>query len=291
MAEEQTIAHEPNADVTVAVQVARGAGSDEPRLEVDLDGFEGPLDLLLTLARAQKVDLTKISILQLVEQYLGFVQEARRLRLELAADYLVMAAWLAYLKSRLLIPKQEESEELSGEEMAAALAFRLQRLEAMREAAARLMARPRLGREVFARGAPEDFSVVRRSTWRASLFDLLTAYASQRQRNSVVSHHVQKRQVWSLAEARQLLERLIGEVHGWMALEPYLLRYVVEPEHRASALASSFTASLELVREGRAQIQQAEAFAPIYIRGTAQSAAADGAMPDDAGQHQFEEVD
>nr|WP_068082197.1 ScpA family protein [Pseudovibrio stylochi] len=233
---------------------------------MDVDGFEGPLDLLLTMARSQKVDITKISILALTEQYLEFVGEARRLRLELAADYLVMAAWLAYLKSRLLIPKQDDGEEPSGEELAAALAFRLQRLEAMREAAAKLMNRPKLGLEVFARGAPETISIERNSTWSASLFDMLTAYATQRQRRSVTSVQMQKRAVWSLAEARALLERLVGSCAGWTAVQSYLMSYLSEPEQRRTAIASTFSASLEMVREGLIDIQQGEAFAPIYIR-------------------------
>ncbi len=238
----------------------------DPSLVVDVDGFEGPLDLLLTLARNQKVDLTRISILALVEQYLAFVQEARRLRLELAADYLVMAAWLAYLKSRLLLPDPKNEDEPTGEELAAALAFRLRRLEAMRSAAARLMERSRLGRDVFARGMPETISVERTNVWHASLYDLLVAYAAQRQRRSVTSVHVRRRTVWSLQEARDLLVRLVGRSADWAPIDRYLVRYLADPEQRPTVLASTFSASLELVREGEIELRQAEPFAPLYVR-------------------------
>jgi segregation and condensation protein A len=249
----------------------KAAGGDEralsdPSLVVDVDGFEGPLDLLLTLARKQKVDLARISILALVEQYLEFVTEARRLRLELAADYLVMAAWLAYLKSRLLIPEQKEEDALSGEEMAAALAFRLRRLEAMRATADKLMARNRLGRDVHARGQPEAIRVDRRSTFDATLYDLLIAYAAQRQRSSVTSVHVRRRTVWSLQEARDLLTRLIGTHLDWAPLDAYLSRYVADRGQASTVIASAFSASLEMVREGEVEIRQSEAFAPIYLR-------------------------
>ncbi|MCK5574248.1 MAG: segregation/condensation protein A, partial [Sphingomonadales bacterium] len=181
------------------------------RLVLNLEGFEGPLDLLLTLARAQKVDMMQIAILPLVEQYLAFVSEARRLRLEMAADYLVMAAWLAFLKSRFLLPAEPSEEgEPSGEELAAILAFRLQRLDAMRDAAAQLMTRKRLGRDVFGRGAPEPIQVTRTSVYEAHVYDLLKSYARQRQRNATETLHMEKRTVWSLKEAREELERLIG---------------------------------------------------------------------------------
>jgi len=235
-------------------------------LHVDVDGFEGPLDLLLHLARTQKVDLARISVLALVEQYLAFVEKARRLRLELAADYLVMAAWLAYLKSRLLIPKPAKDDEPSGEEMAALLAFRLKRLEAMRDAASRLVNRNRLGRDVFARGAPEEIAVEKRSTFEASLYDLLTAYAAQRQRQAVTTVTIASRAVWSLADARTILTRMIGGIDDWTALDHFLIRYLAAPEERATAVASSFAASLELVREGRLEMRQSEPFAPLYLR-------------------------
>ncbi|MCY1707504.1 segregation and condensation protein A [Pannonibacter sp. SL95] len=240
--------------------------SDDPQLVVDVDGFEGPLDLLLTLARSQKVDLTRISILALVEQYLAFVSDARLMRLELAADYLVMAAWLAYLKSRLLIPEQKDEDEPTGEELAAALAFRLQRLEAMRKAAEALMQRNRLGRDVFARGAPQALSVQRRSVWSATIYDLLTAYAAQRQRQSVTSVRVRLRTVWSLQEARDLLSRLVGRMADWAPINSYLVDYLVDESERATVLASTFSASLEMVREGQLELRQSDPFAPIYLR-------------------------
>ncbi|WP_336057105.1 segregation and condensation protein A [Nitratireductor sp. CH_MIT9313-5] len=243
-------------------------GVSEPALTVDVDGFEGPLDLLLHLARNQKVDLAKISVLALAEQYLQFVERVRSMRLELAADYLVMAAWLAYLKSRLLVPKKANDEEPTGEEMAAVLQFRLKRLEAMRDAAARLVNRNRLGREVFARGMPEQLVVDKRSTYEASLYDLLTAYAAQRQRRAITNVRIAKRGVWSLKQAREILTRLVGELKDWTALDRFLLQYIDDPRDRATALASSFAASLELVREGVLEIRQQEAFAPLYMRNT-----------------------
>jgi segregation and condensation protein A len=246
----------------------------EPALVVDLEGFEGPLDLLLHLARSQRVDLARISVLSLAEQYLAFVDSARRIRLELAADYLVMAAWLAYLKSRLLIPQPKNDNELSGEEMAAQLAFRLKRLEAMREAATRLVNRNRLGRDVFARGAPEHTVVERTSVYSATLYDLLTAYAAQRQRQSITQVTIAKRRVWSLADARSILTRMIGEIADWTALDTFLLRYLADPRDRVTAVASAFAASLELVREGRVEIRQEKPFAPIYMRRGARHAAA-----------------
>jgi len=238
----------------------------DPLLVVDVDGFEGPLDLLLTLARNQKVDLARISILALVEQYLEFVTEARRMRLELAADYLVMAAWLAYLKSRLLIPEQKDDDEPTGEELAAALAFRLKRLEAMREAADRLMARNRLGRDIFARGAPETMSVDHKSIWSATTYELLSAYATQRQRTSVTSVQVLRRTVWSLQEARELLVKLIGRIGEWAPINSYLQDYLYDDKDWATVVASTFSASLEMVREGQVELKQSEPFAPVYIR-------------------------
>lgn len=238
-------------------------------LMVDLDGFEGPLDLLLHLARTQKVDLAKISVLALAEQYLAFVENARKLRLELAADYLVMAAWLAFLKSKLLIPQKADEEEQSGEEMAQALAFRLKRLEAMREAATRLINRNRLGRDVFARGMPEPIVIDKTSDYEASLYDLLTAYASQRQRNSLSLVTIAKRNVWSLKDARGILARMVGQIDEWTALDQFLLQYLHDDEsERRTALASSFAASLEMVREGQLDIRQDGVFAPIFLRNS-----------------------
>jgi segregation and condensation protein A len=240
----------------------------EPALVVDVEGYEGPLDLLLALARQQKVDLAKISILALADQYLHFIEAARKIRLELAADYLVMAAWLAFLKSRLLLPEPPTAEGPSAEEMATALANRLRRLEAIREAANRLMNRPQLLRDIFPRGEPEQIAEVRHPKYTATLYDLLTAYAAQRQSRVLASVHLARRTVWSLAEARASLERLIGlpESEDWGCLDDYLLRYVAEPSQRATVFASSFAAALELVREGELELNQKQAFAPIYFR-------------------------
>ncbi len=239
----------------------------DPELVVDVAGFEGPLDLLLHLARNQKVDLARISILALAEQYLAFVEKVRALRLELAADYLVMAAWLAFLKSKLLIPKQPGEEGESGEEMAAVLQFRLRRLEAMRDAAARLVNRNRLGRDVFQRGIPEMVIVEKRNEYSATLYDLLTAYAGQRQRQAISNVRIAKRGVWSLKEARTILARLIGTSAEWTALDSFLLEYLASPAEKRTAMASSFAATLELVREGSMEMRQDEVFAPLYLRG------------------------
>jgi segregation and condensation protein A len=246
---------------------AEGRGLSEESLVVDLAGFEGPLDLLLHLARTQKVDLTRISVLALTEQYLAFIDRARKIRIELAADYLVMAAWLAYLKSRLLIPKQAKDDGPTGEEMAASLAFRLKRLEAMRDAAGKLVNRNRLGRDIFVRGMPEHIPTERRSAFEASLYDLLSAYASMRQRHAVTQVTIERRSVWSLADAREILQLLFGEFDGdWTALDHFMLRYLTDPAERTTAIASAFAATLELVREGRLELRQDGAFQPIYLR-------------------------
>jgi segregation and condensation protein A len=245
--------------------------SDEPMLIVDVEGFEGPLDLLLTMARQQKVDLAKISILALADQYLAFVEHARRTRLELAADYLVMAAWLAYLKSRLLLPDPVAPEGPSAADMAKALALRLRRLDAIREAGALLFQRPQLGRDMFGRGDPEPIAEIKRPLWSATLYDLISAYARERQRHALRRVRFAKRSVWSLVEAREILQRLIGETGDWSRLDQYLIAFVVEPSMRATAFASSLAASLELVREGVIEVQQAGAFAPIYMRKRAVS--------------------
>jgi segregation and condensation protein A len=240
--------------------------TDEPALVIDVGGFEGPLDLLLHLARNQKVDLARISVLALAEQYLLFIDSARRVRIELAADYLVMAAWLAYLKSKLLIPQQLKGEDgPSGEELAATLAFRLKRLEAMRDAASRLVNRNRLGRDIFARGAPEHIPHRVQSAYDASLYDLLSAYANLRQRNAITQVTIERRKVWSLVDARELLTRMLGEIADWTAFQHYLLPYL-PPEDRVTATASAFAASLELVREGKLEIRQDGAFQPIFLR-------------------------
>ncbi len=237
----------------------------EDCLVVDVDGFEGPLDLLLQLARDQKVDLAKISVLALAEQYLAYIEAARALKMEIAADYLVMAAWLAYLKSRLLLPDEEE-EEPSGEELAAVLARRLRHLEAIREAGRLLMARSRLGQDIFPRGMPEPLSVSVQSVWDAKLFDLLSAYSALRLRGLVRSIKVGERRVLSLQEARERLMRLIGETTHWATLDSYLIEYLVEPHLRATARASALSASLELVREGEVELKQQTHFAPLYLR-------------------------
>ncbi len=241
-------------------------GSDEPALVVDVEGYEGPLDLLLALARQQKVDLSKISILALADQYLKFIEEARKLRLELAADYLVMAAWLAYLKSRLLLPEPPAAEGPSAEELANALAARLRRLEQIREASNRLMTRPQLNRDLFPRGFPQPIAHIRHPNYTATLYDLLTAYATQRQQHVLATVHLAKRTVWSLSEARASLERLVGIADDWSQLDQYLMQYVIDPSQKATVFASSFAAALELVREGVVDLHQKEAFAPIFFR-------------------------
>ncbi len=240
--------------------------NDNP-LILDLDGFEGPLDVLLRLAREQKVDIAKISVLALAEQYLKFINEARRLRLELAADYLVMAAWLAYLKSRLLIPDLEPDDEVPAEELAARLAFRLQRLQAMRDAAAQLMARNRLGRDVFARGNPEPVVVETETEYADNLFDLLQAYAAGRQRDLAHrSYEISARPTWTVAKARDILKRLLGEFSEWGRFDSYLAEYLATPEERPSVLASSLVACLEMAKEGALEIRQEKAFTPLYLR-------------------------
>ncbi|MEM7291657.1 MAG: ScpA family protein, partial [Pseudomonadota bacterium] len=219
------------------------SGKDR-QLTVDVDGFEGPLDLLLELSRRQKVDLSKISILALAEQYLEFIENVRQMRIELAADYLVMAAWLAFLKSKLLLPKEEDQgEELSGEEMAALLAFRLQRLEAMREAGKTLINRNRLGRDFFARGKPEPMVIDRKKQYSATLYDLLSAYAIQRERESLSHVTINKRVVWSLQDAREILDRIMGVANDWTDLTSFLLPYIPRPEMRNTVIASSFAAT------------------------------------------------
>jgi segregation and condensation protein A len=258
-------------EATFETEFAGQPATQEPALVVDVEGFEGPLDLLLALARQQKVDLAKISILALADQYLAFIEEARKLRLELAADYLVMAAWLAYLKSRLLLPDLNPQEGQSAEDMATALAMRLRRLEAIREAAERLFRRAQLDRDVFRRGQPEPIAHIKHPQWSATLYDLLSAYARQRQRSGLANVRLAKRTVWSLAQAREALERLIGQSADWARLDEYLMAFVVEPSLAPTVLASSFATTLELVREGRIEVQQQQAFAPIYIRKRLQS--------------------
>jgi segregation and condensation protein A len=243
------------------------AGAGES-LILALDGFEGPLDLLLALARLQKVDLARLSMVELADQYLAFIGVAGTLRLEVAADYLVMAAWLAYLKSRLLLPRERsDTAEPTGEELAQRLAFRLMRLQAMREAAARLMTRARLGWDVFARGMPEGVRTIRDTTYTAQIYDLLKAYAEQLSRTVTRVHIVKPRVVWSIKEARQRLETLVGQSLGdWVQLDLFLERYLPAPEAGRTVLASSFGATLEMAREGLVEIRQEAPFAPIYMR-------------------------
>ena len=253
-------------DIAALVGLADERTESDPRLVVDLGGYEGPLDLLLVLARQQKVDLSRLSILALADQYLTFIEKVRRLRIELAADYLLMAAWLAFLKSRLLLPDARSDGEPSGEELAESLAERLRRLEKIREAGARLMARHRLGVDIFARGAPEGVRASITSHWEASLVDLLKAYAVQRSKTELSRVTLRRRPVWSLAEAREALERLVGIATEWTSLDDYLLQYMVEPGQRASVIASSFATSLEMVKEGSVELRQEAAFRPLYVR-------------------------
>jgi len=269
--------------------LAAERASGEPALVVDVEGFEGPLDLLLALARQQKVDLAKVSILALADQYLAFIEEARKLRLELAADYLVMAAWLAYLKSRLLLPDTNAPEGQSAEDMAIALALRLKRLEAIRDVAQRLFGRAQLDRDVFRRGQPEPIAHIKHAQYTATLYDLLSAYAQQRQKSALAHVRLAKRTVWSLAEAREALERLIGQSSDWSRLDQFLLSYVVEPSLAPTVFASSFASTLEMVREGLMDVHQQGAFAPLYVRKRQQSAngvpdAGDVAAPPGKGE-------
>jgi segregation and condensation protein A len=241
----------------------------EDALNVHVPGFDGPLDLLLALARTHKIDLSRISVLALADQYLAFVVGAKALRIELAGDYLVMAAWLAFLKSRLLLPREKTDDPaLSGEEMAARLAFRLQRLDAMRQAAAQLMTRKRLGADIFPRGMPEGVRVIRDRQYTAEIYDLLTAYTVQRARTTVKRVHVvKKRTVWSIKDARQRLEVLVGQASGdWVQLDMLLEQYMQSEELAKTTTASSFGATLEMAREGVIELQQAAPFEPIYMR-------------------------
>ncbi len=245
------------------VEVEIDAGQDDA-LMLDLGSWEGPLDLLLALARNQKVDLRQISILALVEQYLTFIENARALKLELAADYLVMAAWLAYLKSCLLLPREPHVDP-SPEELALRLQLRLERLNAMREAGARLMARDRLCRDVFARGAPEGLRVIRKAKWDAEIFDLIQAYGQIKARTAPVFHVVHARHVMTLDEAIERISRLVGSIVEWTSIERFLPE-TDDPIFRKSSLASSFLAMLELARLGKIHLQQEAAFAPLMVR-------------------------
>ncbi|NHB76833.1 segregation and condensation protein A [Rhodobacter calidifons] len=236
-------------------------------LIVDVDGFEGPLDLLLTLSRTQKVDLRRISVLKLAEQYLGFVERARSLRIELAADYLVMAAWLAFLKSRLLLPPEPGDEGPSAEDLAAHLAFQLERLQAMRDAAARLMGRDQLGRDFFARGIPEDMTHHRKVVWTATLLDLMRAYARIRTRDEFRPFVLDREHVYTMEQALERMRGLIGYAGDWATLVSFLPEgWDVSPMARRSALAAHFAAVLELAKSGQVRLRQSETFAPIELR-------------------------
>jgi len=248
----------------VAVVTLNSAARGGDELTLSLDGWEGPLDLLLSLARAQKVDLAQISILELVEQYLAYLNDARALKLEIAADYLVMAAWLTYLKSCLLLPKDPKADP-SPEEIALRLQMRLQRLDAMREAGARLLGRDRVGRDVFQRGAPDGLRLVRKSAWQVSAFELFAAYGAVKARTQPPMHVVHARSVMTLDEAIERVSRMIGMAIEWTAIEAFLPD-TDDPQLRRSALASSFLAALELARRGRLDIDQEEAFAPLRLK-------------------------
>ncbi|MGB2200320.1 MAG: segregation and condensation protein A [Pseudooceanicola atlanticus] len=236
-------------------------------LIIDVDGFEGPLDLLLTLARTQKVDLLKISVLQLSEQYLIFVEKAKELRIELAADYLVMAAWLAFLKSRLLLPPDPEAEGPSGDELAAHLAFQLERLAAMRDAAARLMARDQKGRDFFARGITEDVERIKNVEYSATLLDLMQAYARIRTKDEFRPYVMDRDNVFTMEQALDRMRGMIGFAGAWTDIMSYLPGgWDNDPSRRRSATAATFAAALELVKEGHAEIRQSETFSPIQLR-------------------------
>ncbi|MDY7097431.1 MAG: ScpA family protein [Pseudomonadota bacterium] len=255
---------EPTAEGWSDDEARADPQNDPEKLYLELDGWEGPLDLLLDLARRQKVDLRQISILALVDQYLTYIDRAADLRLELAADYLVMAAWLAYLKSSLLLPK-EEQEDPSPEELALRLQLRLQRLAAMRESAARLMARDRIGRDIFLRGAPEGLRIDRKTMWKSDAYSLIQAYGQVKARTAPRIYHVADRPVMTLDSALDRVSAMLGVSVEWMDIRSFLPPHA-NPELRKSALASSFVAALELARLGRAEIAQDEAFSPLRIR-------------------------
>ena len=240
-------------------------------LIVDVDGFEGPLDLLLTLSRTQKVDLMRISILELAQQYLDFVERAKALRIELAADYLVMAAWLAFLKSRLLLPPDPADEGPSGEEMAAHLAFQLERLQAMRDCAARLMARDQKGRDFFVRGIPENVETVRTVNYTANLLDLMQAYSRIRTRDEFRPFVMDRNDIFTMEEALERMRGLIGFAVDWVDISSYLPDgWCASPMRRRAATASTFAASLELAKAGKVELRQSETFAPLELRRKAQ---------------------
>lgn len=247
----------------------------EDSLVLNLDGFEGPIDVLLTLARTHKVDITKISILGLAEQYLAFIQRAHALQLEIAADYLVMAAWLAYLKSRLMLPSTDDEDEPTGAELAARLAFQLQRLEAMRKAAGEVMERPQLGQDFYARGEPDPLIVDTTTEFSATLYDLLTMYAGIRDRQGASTLQISPARLYSMDDALERLGKLLGHAPDWTTLSRFLPEGIGDDLMMRSAIASTFAASLELARQGKLQLNQSQTFAPIYVRAR-QEDTADG---------------
>lgn len=249
-------------------------------LHVDVDGFAGPIDMLLSMAREQKVDLTRISILALADQYLEFIQMARRLRLELAADYLVMAAWLAYLKSRLLLPDPPEDEEPSGEEMAAALTFQLRRLEAMKKAGQALLDLPQLGHDMFARGAPEPLEVIEKPVFDLSLYELLKAYAAHQRRQEYATYRPVPMDLYSIDAALERLSAILGCIPDWTDLSAFLPSEYQEGVQGRSALASTLVASLELAKQGKLQLRQERPYGPIFLRSGGMAA---GTAPGGAG--------
>ncbi|MBP0482973.1 segregation and condensation protein A [Sagittula salina] len=252
---------EPELPLSVADRVAAEA------LVVDVEGFEGPLDLLLNMARTQKVDLRQISVLELARQYLSFVEKAKALRIELAADYLVMAAWLAFLKSRLLLPPDPTEEGPSGEDLAAHLAFQLERLQAMREAAARLMARDRLGKDFFARGIPEGMERVRKVVYTATLLDLMQGYARIRTKDEFRPFVMDRDKVFTMEQALERMRGMIGFAGSWTDISSYMPEgWTEDPVMWRSATAATFAASLQLAKEGRLEMRQAATFAPIELR-------------------------
>lgn len=258
---------------------------------VDVDGYEGPLDVLLDLARSQKVDITQVSIVQLADQYLAFVTEARQRNLELAADYLVMAAWLAYLKSRLLLPDLDDDEQPTGAEMAAVLAFQLRRLEAMRNIGQKLLERDQLGRDFFGRGAPEPFTVTRVSVLDADLHDLMRAYGDLRRRAIPDHMAIEPVKLHTVEQALERIHRMLGQTVEWANLWEFLPEDIKDPLLRRSAMASTFAATLELAREGKARIRQSGVFGPIFISGNPdRNNDDDQAIPEQENQTRDEEL-
>ena len=241
-------------------------GHTGEQLVLDLEGFEGPIDALLALARQKTVDLIHISILKLADQYISFIEQARALRLEIAADYLVMAAWLAYLKSRLLLPAEDEDDEISGAELAEALAFQLRRLESMQQAGAKVMALPRLGMDIFARGNPEGVEVIRTPVYELSLYDLLKSYGSQQHRGTPPPLEILATELFSVDDALERLGRLLGAMPDWQTLMEFLPEGLKNTMVYRSAVAATFTASLELARDGQVELRQSGTFSPIFMR-------------------------